>query len=269
MAPAWPLGSGTGRVPAPGEQPRRDDAVVRIGDGASRFSVYPDELAHNIRDRMLHNERAGEPVLLTRLLPYFEREALARLKHRLRPAAGQPLPRAAELRDYVSVARSLAFDDVAGDVVLWQAAQVVILADDLRSALAASPAVPHRVGALAIALACEAIAGGFDLEYLELQADRDVVAAKHKPFADNKGKHRPGAIKQLVLKVLPALERTLKRKAAALEVWAACAQRKPRGLDFVDRDGRPDHVWSASGATSWERFRVIVSEARRAIPGPG
>lgn len=55
------------------------DTIRKLRDGDSAFALYPDDIAHFIRDNLLHNIEAGE-LLTDRLLPYLEGEAIARLE---------------------------------------------------------------------------------------------------------------------------------------------------------------------------------------------
>lgn len=86
-------------------------------------------------------------------------------------------------------------------------------------------------------------------------------------FVGNSGRGE-GPVKKLVRDVLPKLEKRLKRKAYAHELWSACAAKPKTGIKFVSDPtwGTPQSAIPASGApTHWPRFRVIVSEVRRGL----
>jgi len=76
-----------------------------------------------------------------------------------------------------------------------------------------------------------------------------------------------GAVKKLVREVLGPLEKRLRRKAEALEVWQACAARRRSGIKFVNDPtwGTPVQAVPKNGdpPAKWSRFRVIVSEVRK------
>lgn len=91
------------------------------------------------------------------------------------------------------------------------------------------------------------------------------MGAAHVPFAKNSGRGE-GPIKALVRKVLPKLERKLKREATHLQVWHACAAQRDTNIRFVSSStwGEPERAIPASGEpATWARFKVIVSEVRR------
>lgn len=86
-----------------------------------------------------------------------------------------------------------------------------------------------------------------------------------KKFSTNSGRGE-GAVKKLVRELLPKLEKKLKRKASALELWHACAAKRGHGIKFATAQtwGTPLMATPAAGEpASWARFQVIVSEVRK------
>lgn len=91
------------------------------------------------------------------------------------------------------------------------------------------------------------------------------AARRGAPFAKNSGRGE-SPVKKLVRGVLPKLEKRLKRKATALEVWGECAARPRSGISFTFHPiwRSPESAIQANGeSASWARFRGIISEVRK------
>jgi hypothetical protein len=166
------------------------DTARKLRDGSSPLKVYPDEIAFLIADRLLPNIEAGEDAITGRLLPYLEHEAIARLRH----AGIQPTPEPDRKHDpetwrmrWVAEAQYAERRDWGQDQIGRCAAAVLIAASRLRS-LIEQKANPQMIAAISMLLICEAVDGGFTIEFLNTQAQRDAVAAKHTPFARQRGK---------------------------------------------------------------------------------
>jgi len=108
----------------------------------------------------------------------------------------------------------------------------------------------------ALSLAREAVAHGRRAMGLLEQTD-----AKLAPFVKHQGRG-PGPVRVLIEKVLPRLE----TNATHREIWRACKANPGRDLEFIERDGEPDHIWTKNGkGPGWEAFKVLISEVRRSI----
>lgn len=245
-----------------------EDTHRPINDGTRPFQVYPGEIAHTIRDNYLHNIEAGQACVTEWMLPSLEQEAIARLRH----AGISPIPVPDKRSDpeywrqrWANEARLQEHDLGGRDAVSCAAVHVLLTAAKLRAAFAEN-ADPQLVAALSMLLICQAIDGGFTVEYLATKQERDDVAAKHAPFAENSGRGE-GPVKKLVRDVLPRLERKLKRNPTHLEVWHACAAQRATGIRFETSPawGSPERVVPERGKqASWARFQVIISEVRKA-----
>lgn len=240
-------------------------------DAPPKFQVYPEEIAHTLRDNFLHNIEAGDDCMTRLMLPHLEHEAIVRLH-----AAG--VGPAVESRKHlwptddhvrglwVSAARQFPYgQDAAGrDRVTWCAAKVLSTAASLRRELGEG-GNRQMVAALSMILICEAIEGGFTAEFVEASEERERAVKALAPFKRNSGRGE-GPVKKLIREVLPKLERHLRRRPKAREVWDACSLKRTKGMKFVCSVpwGTPLEVRIDGDApASYERFAVAVSEVRR------
>jgi hypothetical protein len=96
------------------------------------------------------------------------------------------------------------------------------------------------------------------------------LARCSKRFADQWRGHE-GELKKRLRQVLPAVEKKLRRKASAAELWIACAARPGRNLQFYghdtsDRTERWHYIEAGTDRQpGFDRFRKAVSEVRKAI----
>lgn len=143
------------------------------------------------------------------------------------------------------------------------------LCDLLRQAAAdpevASSKPASEFLAVALELAADALSARDGVDALMPLDGLLPMGEKGKKFMP-KGRGE-GAVKKLVREVLGPLEKRLRRKAEALEVWQACAARRRSGIKFVNDPtwGTPVQAVPKNGdpPAKWSRFRVIVSEVRK------
>ncbi|MBK7263004.1 MAG: hypothetical protein IPI03_14495 [Rubrivivax sp.] len=135
------------------------------------------------------------------------------------------------------------------------------LADE---AVAQSPGA-HEFAQVALELASDALSKDSALAALLPLDGLLPKGAAYVRFSSNSGRGE-GPVKKLIREVLPKLERHLRRKPKAREVWDACSLKRTKGLKFVCSVpwGSPLEVQIEGNApASYERFAVAVSEVRR------
>lgn len=239
--------------------------VRPLRDAKGLFHEEPEDLASSIEARGLrliedaHGREFG-------ILPYLEEEAIARLRGAGVFAVDQSLKR--EDPDlwrcrWVAEAEYFMRHSMQGPIdatVAYAAAEALVRASQLRQAIEDGQA--EKAAALAMLVASWISIGGVSIRL----AKAEPLSRFARPFAEHSGRGE-GAVKKLVREVLGPLEKRLRRKAEALEVWQACAARRRSGIKFVNDPtwGTPVQAVPKNGdpPAKWSRFRVIVSEVRK------
>lgn len=238
-----------------------------LRDAKGLFHEEPDDLASSIEARglrLIEDDGRGSHF---GILPYLEEEAVARLR-----GAGVFIVDDGLKREdpvlwrcrWVAEAEYFLRNSMQGPIdatVAYAAAEALTRASQLRQAIADGQA--EKAAALAMLVASWISIGGVSIRL----AKAEPLSRFARPFAEHAARGE-GAVKKLVREVLGPLEKRLRRKAQALEVWQACAARRRSGIAFVTDPtwGNPLQAVPANGdkPAKWPRFQVIVSEVRAA-----
>lgn len=235
-----------------------------LRDAKGLFHDEPDDLASAIESRDLCLIEAAHGIEFG-VLPHLEGEAISRLRGGGIFTVDEGLRR--EDPDlwrskWVAEAEYFLRHSMQGPIdatVAYAAAEALTRASQLRQAIRDGQA--EKAAALAMLVASWISIGGVSIRL----AKAEPLSRFAVPFVKNAGRGE-GPVKALVRKVMPGLEKKLKRKATHLELWNACAAQRGTDIRFETSAawGAPERAVPARGEpATWDRFKVIVSEVRK------
>ena len=144
------------------------------------FEVDPEEIWYYLIDRFIPAIKGGESALIERFLPFLERSAIARLKGIGRERIANEPHRIKDFDRWRAawVAHVRPSQNFRFDPVFDAAVNVLIVADDLRAALATGAS--ELAAALAMQLVCEVLRGGAEIEAHDLRVKAQARSAHFK-----------------------------------------------------------------------------------------
>lgn len=152
--------------------------VHPIGNGNGPFYDDPSDIAQRINDNALRYIEYGEAYISEVTLPYFEAEAIARIKARtmLRPVVEPDKRKEPEhwRAKWVCEAEYAERHMSGYDAVARAAISVLLTASRLRHALE-DKTDPERIAALSMLLVCSVFEGGYMLEYEAIKTANEVI----------------------------------------------------------------------------------------------
>ena len=167
-------------------------------ENLNRFKEDPNSIAAYVRTQWLENIRAGEKTMSEIVIPFLEDEAIKRFKPEAIYTKQEPDKRENperwrlfwynEVRHFCHQFEPVGEAAPGQSPVVQAAINVFMAASELRYALETEKV--EEVGVLSMLLVCEALNGGFSLDFQEAVTNGHIVARKAAPFLVKQGKKK-------------------------------------------------------------------------------
>nr|WP_315476315.1 hypothetical protein [uncultured Undibacterium sp.] len=154
-----------------------------INDGSAPFHDDPNDIAHHLRDNAIRNIQAGQSFISEVTLPFFEMEAISRIKKQTNicPENEPNRNKERELwrQKWVCEAQFAERNIYNYEPVAQAAIRVLLTSARLRSAIDDNSA-PQMIAALSMLLACEVLEGGYMIKFESIKTENETVIKKEK-----------------------------------------------------------------------------------------
>lgn len=229
-----------------------------INDGSAPFHDDPNDIAHHLRDNAIRNIEAGQPFISEVTLPFFEMEAISRIKKQTNicPENEPNRNRERELwrQKWVCEAQFAERNIYNYEPVAQAAMRVLLTSARLRGAIDDNSA-PQMIAALSMLLACEVLEGGYVIKFESLQP----LAIEGNKFRVGRKPGTQSPLRKLIAKLLKKNPK-LKNK----ELLELVKSKPPKGYTYCENRYGKYFEGKDNKTTEIRRFNNICSEARTA-----